>query len=276
LYFVRDASGAERAVPRGTRDDDGNLAIGRTFIRAKAEDNPSLGADYKRRLGELDPLTRAQLRDGNWLIKPGAGVFYKRPWFEVIETSPEACDRVRYWDKAATEGAGDWTVGTRLARPTEPIIDARWKGKFIVEDVIAGRWSPAHVEAEVGKAAESDTRAVTIGMPQDPGAAGVFELDHYVRELGARGFAVRGYRETGDKITRQKPVSAQAEHGNILVVRGKWNERFFNMAEAYPDEGLDDIDSLAGAYQLLTAGFESYRPPAPKPRSSIAQQFGGY
>ena len=51
------------------------------------QDNPSIDEDYEAKLSALDPFTAAQLRDGNWLIQPGRGVFYKRDWFEVVDAA---------------------------------------------------------------------------------------------------------------------------------------------------------------------------------------------
>ncbi len=43
-------------------------------------------------------------------------------------------------------------------------------------------------------------------------------------------FAVAG----GDKETRAKPVSAQAEAGNVKVVRVSWNDGFLRVLEDFP------------------------------------------
>lgn len=49
----------------------------RIFISSKLEDNPSLDmAEYEKSLNALDPITRAQLRHGDWFIRPpGMWVF---------------------------------------------------------------------------------------------------------------------------------------------------------------------------------------------------------
>src|SRR5262249_45120017 len=58
--------------------------LSRVFIPARVTDNPHLmhgDPGYLERLGALDPVTRARLRDGNWLIRPAAGLYFKRLWF---------------------------------------------------------------------------------------------------------------------------------------------------------------------------------------------------
>ena len=37
------------------------------------------------------------------------------------------------------------------------------------------------------------------------------------------GYVVRSSTETGDKVTRAMPVSAQVEAGNFKLLRGEWN-----------------------------------------------------
>jgi predicted phage terminase large subunit-like protein len=89
---------------------------------------------------------------------------------------------------------------------------------------------------------------------QDPGSAGVAEAMNFTRMLA--GFDVRTVVISKDKITRAKPVSAQAEAGNISVLRAPWNEEFFQELENFPSkDSHDDIcDTLSGAYNELCQG----------------------
>ena len=58
-----------------------------------------------------------------------------------------------------------------------------------------------------------------------------------------------------DKVTRAKPVSAQAQAGNIRVLRAPWNDAFFTELENFPDGAHDDIvDVLSGAFNELCNG----------------------
>ena len=73
------------------------------FIPAWLADNPYVVRDeYERNLDKLDPVTRAQLKDGNWDIM-AAGNFFKRQWFRMVEADWPRTASVRYWDLAATE-----------------------------------------------------------------------------------------------------------------------------------------------------------------------------
>lgn len=58
------------------------------FVPARLEDNPSLDAEeYARTLAHLDPLTRAQLLNGDWNAVEGGR--FKREWFPRYRTRGE-------------------------------------------------------------------------------------------------------------------------------------------------------------------------------------------
>jgi len=227
---------------------DGPLS--RVFIPAKVTDNPHLiNSDpaYVERLRGLDPVTRAQLLDGNWMARPAAGAYFKRHWIEVVNVSPApaTAPRIRYWDRAATEAHKgndpDWTVG---------LLMARHAGQFIVEDVIRLRGGPGQVEAAVTQATRMDPIGTIVGIEQDPGQAGKVEAAYYVRTLA--GLNVRCYPVTKDKITRAQPASAQCERGNLKLVAGPWNAALLGELEAFPEGSHDDqVDATSGALNAL-------------------------
>jgi predicted phage terminase large subunit-like protein len=87
---------------------------------------------------------------------------------------------------------------------------------------------------------------------QDPGSAGVGEAQATARALD--GFDVRYATASGNKETRAKPISAQAEAGNVKVVRGIWNAVFLRVLENFPAAAHDDeVDALSGAHETLSA-----------------------
>jgi len=58
--------------------------------------------------------------------------------------------------------------------------------------------------------------------------------------------------ESGDKVTRFGPFSAQARAGNIKLVRGAWNEDFLTALEGFPEAAHDDdADAASGAFNLF-------------------------
>jgi predicted phage terminase large subunit-like protein len=124
---------------------------------------------------------------------------------------------------------------------------------FYVEHVERGRWSPAEVEKILRNTASQDGLNVIVRLPQDPGAAGKSDAASKVRLLA--GYPVRVMTVSGEKTLRAKPASAQAEAGNIKLVRGDWNEAFLDEISGFPSMAHDDqVDALADALNELTIG----------------------
>ncbi len=229
-----------------------------TFISASIYDNKILLAKDPGYLGNLKAqslVERERLLGGNWKIRPSAGLYFKRSYFEVIDAAPANVRKVRCWDLAATDAEDgktpDWTVGMRMSRDQQ--------GIFYIEHVERIQASPEKVEKAVINTAKSDGVAVTIRIPQDPGQAGKSQAAYFVRQLA--GFNIRTKRVTGDKVTRASPASAQAEAGNIKVVRGPWNEAFFAEAENFPGGAKDDqVDALSDCIEELASGDIGDRP----------------
>lgn len=252
------------------REDDGSefistatdpLALSRTFIPARLDDNPVLVAEdpaYRASLRDFDPVRRAQLERGDWLVKPAAGLFFKRGWFEVVARAPEKARRVRFWDYAATAPSDtnpdpDWTRGLKLSLDDSD-------GYYYVEHVASIRAAPGQVDALVEATAKADGRTVSIRKAQDPASAGKREGMQFIVML--EGYDVGTTNERGDKVTRSRTTSAQCSpkasgdtHGRFRVVRGDWNDAFFAELEEFPDGDHDDfVDALAGAHSALLEG----------------------
>lgn len=243
-----------------------------TFIAAKLSDNKALlKADpgYLANLKALPAVEQARLLGGNWKIRPSAGLYFQRSWCEVVDVAPAGLDIVRYWDLAATvktEGNDpDWTVGTKLGR------DPR-TGFFYVLHVARMRDTSFKVESSIINTASSDGCNVRIGLPQDPGQAGKAQAQYLVKQLA--GYMAATRPERGDKVIRFGPFSAQAQAGNIKVVRGSWNEEWFTSLEGFPDAAHDDdADSAGGAFGMFvdnTLGMLDYM----AAQAAAAQQHG--
>ena len=69
--------------------------------------------------------------------------------------------------------------------------------------------------------------------------------------------------------TRARPISAQAEAGNVKIVRGLWNDEFLRVLENFRAGKHDDeVDALSGAYEQIGgrgARFEYERVFTPPP-----------
>lgn len=248
LYYVTGERGEDVWVDKGATDIEGNQAKSRTFIPARLEDNPQLLANdpgYAASLRDLDPVRRAQLRDGNWLVKPSRGLFFKREYFadKFVDAAPaEVLARVRYWDRAATQGGGDWTVGALVSKTPDGLI---W-----VEHAARAQLDPGGVEALLRTTANTDGHGVIQCLEQDPGQAGKVEIAYLFRALA--GFPVAAFPKRVNKIVSAGPFSAQCSAGNVRIVRGAWNDAFLATLYDFPDgDHDDDVDAAGGAYNVL-------------------------
>lgn len=176
---------------------------------------------------------------------PREGGFFKQHWFTIIDAAPaEVGQRVRCWDKAATEGGGDWTVGVLMSRTAE--------GLFIVEDVRRVQESSGAVKTLILQTAALDGQAVQIVMEQEPGSSGKDVIADYRRALA--GYTFKGVPATGDKALRADPFASQAEGGNVRLVRGPWNGAFIDELCAFDKGEHDDqVDAASGAFVQLAS-----------------------
>lgn len=238
------------------RAERGDLAcvvhrpLGRTFVRAFVSDNRFYaGTSYEAVLDQLNPVDRARLKYGNWLARGGKGAYFKRGWFRIVDACPAFVHgRVRYWDRAATTREQDpraaFTAGVRMSRDLKQV--------FYVEDVVRGQWGPGEVEQAIETTADVDPPGTRLVLERDPGQAGKVQAYYDVQQLA--GHDVHVTPPQGDKLARMKPVSAQAEVGNIVLVRGRWNEAYLRELEDCPEGLWDQIDGTSGAFSQLLRG----------------------
>ena len=255
-YFVRSADDTltwfdTKAEAMAATGQSAETIKSLTFIGAKLADNPALMRNDPGYLGNLmllPQVERERLLQGNWRIRPSAGLYFRRAWVRVIDIAPQNVAWSRGWDLAATpetaENDPDWTCSVKMAR----LVD----GTYLVMHATFLRGTPAEVERQVLNLSSQDGPACMVGLPQDPGQAGKAQIAQYTRLLA--GFPMDSSPETGDKITRFSPFSAQAEAGNVLVLRGEWNERWFQVLEGFPELPHDDeVDATSRAFSLVAA-----------------------
>jgi len=222
-----------------------------TFVPAKLTDNKALMAadpGYMASLLALPLVERERLLGGNWKIRPAAGLYFQREWCRVVDVVPTGTVFGRGYDLAATPPSPDnpdpdATSSTKIGRTPD--------GRYIVVDNRSVREAPAGVERFILNTATADGKETTISLPQDPGSAGKMLVRALTLMLS--GFNVRSSTETGDKITRFSPFSAQAEAGNVDVLRGAWNDHWFTSLEGFPvAKHDDDPDSTSRAFGIVS------------------------
>jgi predicted phage terminase large subunit-like protein len=176
---------------------------------------------------------------------PREGGMFKRSWFEVVNAAPAGGRVVRAWDLAGTALDGkndpDWTVGLRMIESG---------GLYYIDSVERDRLSPDGVERMIVNTAVQDGKDVAIRIPQDPAAGGKAWAGAIIRRLA--GYNARQERPVGSKEARATPVAAQAEAGNVKLVKGAWNETFFDEVCTFPAASHDDqVDAMSDAFDHL-------------------------
>ena len=225
-----------------------------TFISAKLTDNKILMENDPGYLGNLlsqNEIEKERLLYGNWKIRPAVGMYFKRHQFEIVDTLPcKVMSWVRAWDFAATvpnehNPSPDATAGVLMGKLQD--------GRYIVADVKHERLGAGDVRKLVMNTAVLDRlkyKFVEVTIPQDPGQAGKEQSASYVSMLA--GFTVNVHKPTGSKITRATPYASQVQVGNVLLLKGDWNEDYLSELEGFPDANHDDqVDASSDAFNSL-------------------------
>lgn len=181
---------------------------------------------------------------------PGGGMF-KVANFVPIDHPDEFIrkDRVigciRYWDKAGTQDDGCNTAGVKMYK-----VQTQVGIKYVVSDVRKGQWATEERERIIRSTAEADGVDTVVWVEQEPGSGGKESAESTVRNLN--GYCVYAERPTGDKVYRADPYSVQVNWGNVLLLRGDWNDDFIEEHRFFPDSGFkDQVDAASGAFNRL-------------------------
>lgn len=173
----------------------------------------------------------------------GAGLF-QRDWFELVDALPADAQRCRGWDTAATPGGGDWTVGVKIAQNN---------GHYYIEDVRRGQLSAAAVDSLIAQTTALDGKRCKQREEQEPGSSGKAVIAARARTLA--GFDYGGVATTGQKVVRAGPFRAQAQAGNVKILRAPWTAAYLDELETFPVGVHDDqIDASSCAFNELTSG----------------------
>ncbi len=239
------------AVAESQQDrDDNNKRIGMTQGQPDPLGRVEGEALCPRRFSKvaLDAIRRdvgSQVWGAEYQGVPRApeGNRFKRSWFKIVDASPAVAKRVRYWDKAGSEDTGKFTAGVLMAEAERT---------FYIEDAVRGQWSALGRETVIKQQAQLDTARgeVEIWHEQEPGSGGKESAEATTRNLA--GFVVHAERPTGDKDVRMEPFAAQAEAGNVKLVRGAWNAAWLDEICAIPNGTYrDQGDATSGAFNKL-------------------------
>jgi predicted phage terminase large subunit-like protein len=187
---------------------------------------------------------------------PRGGGMFKREWFEVKTVCPPIKKLVRFWDKAGTSGGqGARTAGVLIGEYDDVSVTegSPLRTKYIVLNIVTGRWEAAEREAVIQQTAHADKAKhgwVEIWVEQEPGSGGKESAESTIANLV--GFSCKAERVTGDKETRAEPLAAQASVQRIKLLQASWNEEFLEEVCMFPVGKLRDVvDAAGGAFNKL-------------------------
>jgi len=202
-------------------------------------------AELEQSLGPYATAGQLQQRPA-----PREGGMFKPDQMMVIDAVPAGDIKwVRGWDLASVVNGGDWTAGAKFGRLPD--------GRFVIGDMVRMQRGPDERDAAIVNTASLDSRSVKVSIPQDPGQAGKTQVLYLTRALA--GYTVMSSPETGDKVTRAEPLAAQMNAGNVLMMRGPWNEPLLNELRMFPNGSHDDqVDALSRAFAEVMIPRRSY------------------
>jgi predicted phage terminase large subunit-like protein len=185
---------------------------------------------------------------------PGGGMFKVDRFVNIQKMPPDVSIKqiVRYWDKAATDEneiktgqKAAYTVGLKMAKTDY--------GKWIIMDVVRGRWDTDVREAKIRSVAEADGKNVKVYVEQEGGSGGKDSIRSTIRNLA--GFFCEGDNPSGkgSKVQRADTFSVQVNNGNVLLLSGEWNQSLIDEYRLFPFSTYkDQVDAGSGAFNILT------------------------
>ncbi|TXH42033.1 MAG: hypothetical protein E6Q97_36450 [Desulfurellales bacterium] len=181
-----------------------------------------------------------------------------KSWINTTSNIPEN-DYVwaRVWDLAASDNAGDWTVGVLIGY--SPSTE-----KIIIANIVRKQISSGKIEETVRNVAELDGQHVKVVIEQEPGSSGKNLVQQY-KDRVLKGFVVEAAPtvNAGSKLIRAQPFLAACEAGKVYLLDetvtrdetdiGGWQDHFLKEFESFPGGAHDDqVDAAAAGYNNLT------------------------
>ncbi len=258
--------------PSGVRlERVGGTPVRHLCLPAEVSDNvfPSiLKSKYKD--GLLDPIRLPRsilqgIKEGELTPYEYSGQYEQRPVpltggmipvdklrFANEPPSPDKFNYVmRWWDKAASQGTGDYTVGVLMGIKKDtndfPI--------YWVLDVVRKQISTTEREALIRRTAESDRvkyeDIYKIGLEQEPGSGGKDSVLYTTQRLD--GFHVISERSTGSKLDRAHEFATQVGAENVGVVDRPWKKTYVEELQFFGPlcKHDDQVDATSGAFNFL-------------------------
>lgn len=242
LYYWADYDGIR--VSRSKPDNHCYSFCGiETFVNDIKKDN-----DKFMSAQITDPILRAQLVEGVWGLKIGAGMYFASNDLFEAHQRPSSATRIRYWDKACSGESGDFLCGMLVSHSIEG------QSKFLIEDVILAKIEAPKVKDLIIKTAQADGKNVYIGFEQEPGSSGKELMDIYKRELEQMHFRVIVDAKKESKLNRAQFISPLAKENRIGFIHCQSTNEMMKQLINFPSKGVHDdcVDALSGSIILLS------------------------
>ncbi len=229
------------------------------FYSANVLDNPYIckyQKPYVAKLKNLPTIERRKLYEGSWYARLETSGYFKQEWCTMVSPSdvPINMRMARCWDKASTlpstaKPDPDWTAGVKGG------VDEH--GNLWITDVKRFRDRSAIVQRSIEETGLKDGKHVAVGIPQDVGGAGKDAMETSRALLFKRGLNVIVSRASKSKALRFEPVAIMAQNRQVYIVKGDWNQAFFEELETLDFNARvrgmhdDQADALSDLVQVL-------------------------
>jgi len=234
-------------TPRGrqhwTYDTFGCGKPNTALFHAKTGDNPFLPSDFADTLRAQYPSQFAKQELEGEFVELAGNVF-RRDWFRIVEAAPDGLRWVRYWDLAASvKESADYTASVACALGTDGVLYLR--------DMVRGKWEWPDQERIIVQTALAEPNT-THGI--EKALHGIAALQTLMRRRDLLRTTIKGIDVDRDKLSRALPLSARAEQGKVVLVRGQWIPSFLDELTAFSGDGKthdDQVDTASGGLAML-------------------------
>lgn len=231
-----------------------------TFIPASIQDNKALlAADpgYLANLNALPTVERERLKNGNWKIRPAAGLYFQADWVRWYERRPlglrvYAASDYAVTDPEDTDSEPDFTEhGVFGVDPDWNIFVLDWWNEQTTADIwissqldLVQKWRPQLWFGEGG----------VIRRATEP------LLKRMTRERDGQAFqAYRWLNPINDKSARARGIQARMSAGTVYWPKGApWVHRVLAQLDAFPigrfDDAVDTFGLMGRGLDQLLAG----------------------
>lgn len=222
------------------RTEEGELLFPERFGRKGITDLKKILSSWGGQYAVSGQLQQRPTPRGGGMFKVDKEEVMRR----AVEVAPKGGRPVRGWDIAgSTRKKSPFTASVRMKIVQDTIY---------IEHVTRERKEIEEAEQHIVDTATEDRLAVDQDLPQDPGQSGKSQKRALAKRLAGLSFSFSP--ETGSKEDRAIPFASQWNAGNVVLVKGAWNDAYLAELAVFPrGEFKDQVDASSRAYARLLA-----------------------